>query len=52
MKDANNSMRLVSFSHRSDFVAATIMLSYKDSARLWIKKRMCEDYRPLNLVTS
>jgi hypothetical protein len=27
------------------------MLTKKDSARLWIEKRMCEDYRPLNLVT-
>jgi hypothetical protein len=28
------------------------MLAKKDSARLWIEKRMCGDYRPLNLVTS
>jgi hypothetical protein len=34
-----------------DFVVATIMLAKKDSARLWTKKRMCEDYRPLNMVT-
>jgi len=34
-----------------DFVTATIMLAKKDSTRLWIEKRMCEDYRPLNLVT-
>jgi hypothetical protein len=27
------------------------MLTNKDSAGLWIKKRMCKDYRPLNLVT-
>jgi hypothetical protein len=27
------------------------MLAKKDSTRLWIEKRMCEDYRPLNLVT-
>jgi hypothetical protein len=27
------------------------MLTKKDSAGLWIKKRMCRDYRPLNLVT-
>jgi hypothetical protein len=27
------------------------MLVKKDSARLWIRKRMCRDYRPLNLVT-
>ncbi len=35
----------------SDFVAATIMPTKKDSAGLWIEKRMCTDYRPLNLVT-
>jgi len=34
-----------------DFTAATIMLTKKDSIRLWTKKRMCGDYRPLNLVT-
>ncbi len=34
-----------------DFATATVMLSKKDSAGLWIEKRMCEDYRPLNLVT-
>jgi hypothetical protein len=34
-----------------DFVATTIMPAKKDSARLWTEKRMCEDYRPLNLVT-
>jgi hypothetical protein len=27
------------------------MPTKKDSARLWTKKKMCEDYRPLNLVT-
>jgi hypothetical protein len=27
------------------------MLAKKDSVRLWIKKMMCGDYRPLNLVT-
>jgi len=27
------------------------MLTKKDSARLWTEKRMCGDYRPLNLVT-
>jgi len=26
------------------------MLAKKDSTRLWIEKRMCEDYKPLNLV--
>jgi hypothetical protein len=35
----------------SDFVATTIMLVKKYSVGLWTKKRMCEDYRPLNLVT-
>ncbi len=35
----------------SDFAAAIIMLAKKDSIGLWTKKRMCEDYRPLNLVT-
>jgi hypothetical protein len=34
-----------------DFVAAIVMPVKKDSARLWIEKRMCGDYRPLNLVT-
>jgi hypothetical protein len=27
------------------------MLVKKDSTGLWTKKKMCEDYRPLNLVT-
>jgi len=27
------------------------MLAKKDSAGLWTEKRMCGDYRPLNLVT-
>jgi putative transposase len=36
---------------RSDFIATTIMPAKKDSAGLWIEKRMCGDYRPLNLVT-
>jgi hypothetical protein len=27
------------------------MPAKKDSTRLWTKKRMCEDYKPLNLVT-
>jgi len=35
----------------SDFAAARIMPAKKDSTGLWIKKRMCGDYRPLNLVT-
>ncbi len=34
-----------------DFVAAIIMPIKKDSTGLWTKKRMCGDYRPLNLVT-
>jgi hypothetical protein len=34
-----------------DFTAAIVMLAKKDSIKLWTKKRMCEDYRPLNLVT-
>jgi hypothetical protein len=36
----------------SDFAAATVMPTKKDSAGLWTEKRMCGDYRPLNLVTS
>ncbi len=35
----------------SDFAAITIMPTKKDSIRLWTKKTMCVDYRPLNLVT-
>jgi hypothetical protein len=27
------------------------MLTKKDSSGLWTKKRMCENYRPLNMVT-
>jgi hypothetical protein len=27
------------------------MPTKKDFTGLWIEKRMCEDYRPLNLVT-
>jgi hypothetical protein len=34
-----------------DFAAAIIMSANKDLARLWTKKMMCEDHRPLNLVT-
>jgi len=34
----------------SDFATVTVMPTKKDSTRLWIEKRMCEDYRPLNLV--
>ncbi len=35
----------------SDFVIITIMPIKKDSIGLWTEKRMCEDYRPLNLIT-
>jgi len=35
----------------SDFATAILMLAKKDSAKLWTKKKMCGDYRPLNLVT-
>jgi hypothetical protein len=34
-----------------NFTVATIMLAKKDSAGLWTEKRMCGDYKPLNLVT-
>ncbi len=34
-----------------NFVAATVMSTKKDSFGLWTKKKMCGDYRPLNLVT-
>jgi enolase len=34
-----------------DFVTITIMLVKKDSTGLWTEKKMCKDYRPLNLVT-
>jgi hypothetical protein len=34
-----------------DFAIAIIMLTKKDSTGLWTEKRMCGDYRPLNLVT-
>jgi len=33
------------------FTAATVMPTKKDSVGLWTEKRMCRDYRPLNLVT-
>jgi hypothetical protein len=35
----------------SDFATITVMLTNKDLIGLWTKKRMCADYRPLNLVT-
>ncbi len=34
----------------SDFTAPIIMPTKKDSVRLWSEKRMCGDYKPLNLV--
>jgi hypothetical protein len=34
-----------------DFTAAIVMLTKKGSIGLWIEKRMCGDYRSLNLVT-
>jgi hypothetical protein len=34
-----------------DFRAVIVMPTKKDSVGLWTKKRMCRDYRPLNLVT-
>jgi len=35
----------------SDFVVAIVLLAKKDSDGLWTEKKMCEDYKPLNLVT-
>jgi len=35
----------------SNFVTTTIMPTKKNLARLWTKKRMCGDYKPLSLVT-
>jgi len=35
----------------SNFAVATVMPVKKISIRLWIEKRMCGDYRPLNLFT-
>jgi hypothetical protein len=34
-----------------NFTIIVVMPTKKDSAGLWTKKRMCRDYRPLNLVT-
>jgi hypothetical protein len=34
-----------------DLTTVIVMPTKKDSAGLWTKKMMCEDYRPLNLVT-
>jgi hypothetical protein len=35
----------------SDFATTTVTLIKKDSVGLWIEKKMCGDYTPLNLVT-
>jgi hypothetical protein len=35
----------------SDFITTLIMSAKKDSIGLWTEKRMCEDYKHLNLVT-
>jgi hypothetical protein len=35
----------------SDFTVVMVMPTKKDSTILWTKKRMCEIYRPLNMVT-
>jgi len=35
----------------SNFVATIVRLAKKDSTRLWTEKRMCGDYKPLNLIT-
>jgi hypothetical protein len=35
----------------SNFTTITVMLAKNDSIGLWTEKRMCRDYRPLNLVT-
>jgi hypothetical protein len=35
-----------------DFATTIVMLANKDSTRLWTEKKMCGDYRPLNLVTT
>jgi len=34
-----------------DFTTDTVMLTKKDSAGLWTKKKMCGDYKHLNLIT-
>jgi hypothetical protein len=34
-----------------NFAAAIIIPTKKDLVGLWIEKRLCEDYRPLNLIT-
>jgi hypothetical protein len=35
----------------SNFTAIIVMLVKKNSTGLWIEKKMCGDYRPLNMVT-
>jgi hypothetical protein len=35
----------------SNFATAIVMSAKKYSVGLWTKKKMCKDYRPLNLVT-
>ncbi len=35
----------------SNFTTVTVMLAKKDLVGLWMEKKMCGDYRPLNLVT-
>jgi hypothetical protein len=35
----------------SDFIITTIMPTKKDSTGLWIKKKMCRDYKPWNFIT-
>jgi hypothetical protein len=34
-----------------DFAAITVMPTKKDLVGLWTEKRMCKDYKPLNMVT-
>ncbi len=36
----------------SNFIAIIVMPSKNDSIGLWTEKRMCGDYRPLNMVTA
>jgi hypothetical protein len=35
----------------SNFASSIVMPTKKDSTRLWTEKRMCGDYKPLNMVT-
>ncbi len=35
----------------SNFTTVIVMPTKNDSTKIWTKKRMCEDYRPLNMVT-